>query len=233
MLPDKSRVRATHKMLLKHKLRDGAWEINIVPGLHSTLVSIPKIVNKDYIIVFDKKMTKTYDATTTTITATTEPVLESPRCTLTGLWLMPLKTKTNGGNQNVNFLEIEPAISKESQRKQTPSLNSQVPYRPSSTTMHWRASPYKRHFLMQYGQELGHMAWPDHSGTPQILPQLGGDAKRTHERPATRNPLNEAKSVRSPGGIRKTCKNKSGTRHIGGLASKMPQQHICLHQGLG
>ncbi len=85
MLPDKSRVHATYKMLLKHKLREGAWEMNIVPGLHSTLVSVPKIVDKDYIVVFDKKSTKTYNAKTTMITATAEPVLEAPRCTLTGL----------------------------------------------------------------------------------------------------------------------------------------------------
>ncbi len=78
MLPDKSRVRATHKMLLKHKLRDGAREMNIVPGLHSTLVSVPMIVDEDYIIVFDKNLAKTYNATTTTITAMTEPVLEAP-----------------------------------------------------------------------------------------------------------------------------------------------------------
>jgi hypothetical protein len=103
MLPDKSRVRATHKMLLKHKLGDGAREIIIVPGLHSTLVSVPKIVDEDYIVVFDKNLAKTYNATTTMITATTEPVLEAPRCTLTDLWLMPLETKTNGSNQNVNI----------------------------------------------------------------------------------------------------------------------------------
>ncbi len=78
MLPDKSRVRATHKMLLKHKLREGAREMNIVPGLHSTLVRVPKIVDKDYIVVFDKKSAKTYDAKTTMITATAEPVLEAP-----------------------------------------------------------------------------------------------------------------------------------------------------------
>ncbi len=58
MLPDKSRVCATHKMLLKHKIRDGARGMNIVPGLHSTLVSIPKIVDEDYIVVFDKSWLK-------------------------------------------------------------------------------------------------------------------------------------------------------------------------------
>ncbi len=65
-------------MLLKHKLRDGVQEINIVPGLHSTLVSVPKIVDKDYIVVFDKNLAQNYDATTTMITAMTEPVLEAP-----------------------------------------------------------------------------------------------------------------------------------------------------------
>ncbi len=48
-------------------------------------------------------MAKTYNAKTTTITATAEPILKAPRCTLTGLWLMPLETKTNGGNQASNI----------------------------------------------------------------------------------------------------------------------------------
>jgi hypothetical protein len=67
MLPNKSKLRTTHKMLIKHDIREGAREMNIVPGLHSTLVSIPKMVDKDYIVVLDKKSAKTYDASTTTI----------------------------------------------------------------------------------------------------------------------------------------------------------------------
>jgi hypothetical protein len=133
MLPDKSRVRATYKMLLKHKLREGAREMNIVPGLHSTLVSVPKIVDKDYVLVFDKKLAKTYNAKTTTIMATAEPVLKAPQCTLTGLWLMPLETKTNGGNQASNIEGVT--------ERATQSSNSQAPARPSSTTMPRQASP--------------------------------------------------------------------------------------------
>jgi hypothetical protein len=45
-------------MLLKHKIREGAREMNIVPGLHSTLVSVPKMVDKDYIMVFNKSQLK-------------------------------------------------------------------------------------------------------------------------------------------------------------------------------
>ncbi len=45
MLPDKRTHQATKKMLLKHKLREGAREINIVPGLHTTLISVPKLAD--------------------------------------------------------------------------------------------------------------------------------------------------------------------------------------------
>ncbi len=60
-------------------------------------------MDKDYIVVFDKKFAKTYNAKTTTITATAEPVLKAPRCTATSLWLMPLENKTNGSNQASNI----------------------------------------------------------------------------------------------------------------------------------
>ena len=40
MFPDGRTGKATKKMLLKHNLRVEAREMNIVPGLHSTLVSI-------------------------------------------------------------------------------------------------------------------------------------------------------------------------------------------------
>ncbi len=36
ILPDKSKIQATHKTLLKHKLWEGAREMNVVPGLLDT-----------------------------------------------------------------------------------------------------------------------------------------------------------------------------------------------------
>jgi hypothetical protein len=63
MLPDKSKISALQKMLLKHKLQEGAREMNVVPGLHSTLVSIPKMANEDYFLVFDE-----YKATISNVT---------------------------------------------------------------------------------------------------------------------------------------------------------------------
>jgi hypothetical protein len=55
MLPEKTRIRASKKMRLKHNLRPKASKMNIVPKLHSTLISVPKMANADYIAVFDKK----------------------------------------------------------------------------------------------------------------------------------------------------------------------------------
>ena len=43
MFPDGRTGKATKKMLLKHNLQLTAREMNIVPGLHLALVSIPKI----------------------------------------------------------------------------------------------------------------------------------------------------------------------------------------------
>jgi hypothetical protein len=47
MLPDKTKIRATHKMWLKHNLRPKASKMNIVPNLHSTLISVPKMADAD------------------------------------------------------------------------------------------------------------------------------------------------------------------------------------------
>jgi hypothetical protein len=48
MLPEKTKIKATKMMQLKHNLQDGAGEINIVPNLHSTLISVPKMADNRY-----------------------------------------------------------------------------------------------------------------------------------------------------------------------------------------
>ncbi len=53
-LPHKSKITATKKMRLKHNLWAGASKINIVPNLHTTLISVPKMAEHGYIAVFDK-----------------------------------------------------------------------------------------------------------------------------------------------------------------------------------
>jgi hypothetical protein len=54
ILLDKTKIKATNKMRLKHNLLPKASKINITPNLHSMLISVPKMADADYIAVFDK-----------------------------------------------------------------------------------------------------------------------------------------------------------------------------------
>jgi hypothetical protein len=47
MLLDKMKTKATNKMQLKHNLWPEASKINILPNLHSTLISVPKMADAD------------------------------------------------------------------------------------------------------------------------------------------------------------------------------------------
>jgi hypothetical protein len=91
MLPNKWQHKATKKMLFWQPLRESAREMNIVPGLHSTLISIPKLADANYTTVFEKGKATIYDALTTMITADQPLILDAPRCKLTGLWELPLE----------------------------------------------------------------------------------------------------------------------------------------------
>jgi hypothetical protein len=112
MFPNKRTRSDTKKMHLKHKLRETAKEINIVPGLHSTLISIPKLADANYATVFKKEKATIYDATTTSISATLPPVLEAHQCKLTGLWKLNLEpdedetTKANDTHQPKETLNV-------------------------------------------------------------------------------------------------------------------------------
>jgi hypothetical protein len=91
MLPDKRRHKTTKKMLFWQPVRKLAREINIVPGLQSTLISVPKLADTDYTTVFKKGKATIYNALMTTITADQLPILDAPRCKLMGLWELPLE----------------------------------------------------------------------------------------------------------------------------------------------
>ena len=75
VLPDKQQHKAMKTMLLQQPLRESARELNIVPGLHSTLVSIPKLA----------KLMPNTQQYTTTIMADHPPILTEARCNHTGL----------------------------------------------------------------------------------------------------------------------------------------------------
>jgi hypothetical protein len=90
MLPDKTRIKARTKMRLTHNLRPEASKMNIVPNLHSMLISVPKMADTDYIAVFDKKEARIYNAMTTIVSASKDPILVAPHCQDTRLWKLDL-----------------------------------------------------------------------------------------------------------------------------------------------
>jgi hypothetical protein len=85
-------------MLTKHNLRPAARKMNIVPGLHLTLFSVPKLADAGYTMVFSKGGAAIYDDYTTTISASNPPILDADRCESTGLWKLPLDNNTKETN---------------------------------------------------------------------------------------------------------------------------------------
>jgi len=73
MFPDKRTNKATKRMLTKHDLRPAAREMNIIPGLHSTVISVMKLEDAGYTSVFSKAGVTNYDDYTTTISASNPP----------------------------------------------------------------------------------------------------------------------------------------------------------------
>ena len=110
MFPDKQTNKATKRMLMKHNLRPAAREMNIVPGLHSTLISVPKLADAGYTTVFSKAGAAIYDDYTTTISASNPPILDVDRCDRTGLWKLPLDDKTKETNMTPPTTEVINAI---------------------------------------------------------------------------------------------------------------------------
>jgi hypothetical protein len=100
MFPDKRTNKATKRMLTKHNLCPAAREMNIVPSLHSTLISVPKLVDAGYTTVFSKAGAMIYDDYTTKITASNPPILDADRCDSTGLWKLPLDDKIKETSTN-------------------------------------------------------------------------------------------------------------------------------------
>ncbi len=100
MFPNNTKQKATKKMQLKHNIRKEATEMNIIPGLHAPLVSVPKLADAGYITVFKKSIANVYDKATTTVTELNMPVLQSPQCQTSGLWTMGQEPSNNTHNRN-------------------------------------------------------------------------------------------------------------------------------------
>ena len=73
-------AKATTINKLHHKIREPARSVHIVPQVKDSLLSTSKMVNADYIAVYDKDEVNFYDAKTTKIIITEEAVLSGFRC---------------------------------------------------------------------------------------------------------------------------------------------------------
>jgi hypothetical protein len=78
--------------------------MNIISNLHSTLISVPKMADADYIAVFNKKDARIYDATTTIVSASKDPILIAPCCQDTGLWKLDLDYEVLGRKYPDQFI---------------------------------------------------------------------------------------------------------------------------------
>ncbi len=138
MLPDKTKIRATNKMQLKHNLQPKASKMNIVPNLHSMLISVPNMADVDYIAVFDKKEVRKYNVTITIVSATKDSILIAPRCQDTRLWKLGLDYEVLGQEYPDQFIaDVDEAMS------YSTSATSGNPY---FTTTHWWGFPQRKHF---------------------------------------------------------------------------------------
>ena len=99
-------AKATKKMEMNIEMHIVALKMNVVPGLESTLVSICKMTEADYITVLDKSKAKIYDGHTVKNTVLEEAMLKGCwRCKRTSLWRVPVQKKMV--NENMDTLIID------------------------------------------------------------------------------------------------------------------------------
>ncbi len=99
-------MNATKKVRLAtvHWLRESAVDMNVVPEVHSTLISACKLADADYVTVLDKKGLNIYDGTTAKIMISEKVVLRGYR-TKDRLWRIPLKEKINNKTAYILLLQ--------------------------------------------------------------------------------------------------------------------------------
>ena len=83
-------ARADEVRLLQHNLRKPARSVEVVPGIHNSLLSTGKFADANFISIFDKDEVNIYDANDTVITVSCGSILRGWRDNNIGLWRIPL-----------------------------------------------------------------------------------------------------------------------------------------------
>ena len=61
ILHDGHVAKATDKLTLQHKLQKGALEMNVTPGVHTSLIIVCQMADEGYLTVFDENECNIYD----------------------------------------------------------------------------------------------------------------------------------------------------------------------------
>ena len=95
---------ATERMNVAHKLRKPADEVDLVPGVHYTLLIGVKFADADYVTILDKEGINIYDGKTTKIIILDKAVLSGYH-TEGGLWRITLKENLKNINTDTFLIQ--------------------------------------------------------------------------------------------------------------------------------
>ncbi|KAL7474991.1 hypothetical protein ACHAW6_000926 [Cyclotella cf. meneghiniana] len=99
-------VSATEQAKLSHDLRDPAKDVEIVPVMSKTLLSVRQFADAGYVTIFDDQTVKIYDGK---IVVSDEAVIRGWRDPASGLYHIPLRAKVENWNTDMTLLDKERA----------------------------------------------------------------------------------------------------------------------------
>ena len=101
---------ATNIKKLKHKLRDEARRVHMVPGINTaTLLSTGELADANYISIFDEEEVNIYDANNTKITTTRGAVMRGYRDKNAGVYRVPLVDNVQNLNTDTVIVNVPPS----------------------------------------------------------------------------------------------------------------------------
>ena len=114
-------------MKLAHKLRAQAVDVDIVPGVNSTLLSGVNFSDVDYVTILDKGVINIYYVKTTKIIISYKVVL-SGYCTEEGLWRIPMKKNVQNFNTDTFMIQYPLSNKAISNLFELPSTDKTISY---------------------------------------------------------------------------------------------------------
>ena len=150
-------VSASERAILAHNLRDPAREVQIVPAMSETLLSVGQFADAGYVTVFDDQSVKIFDGT---IGLTKDAVIRGWRDPASGLYRIPLKEKVENWNTDTVLLDEEKTRQLQTLRPEQAEAINNVYELPSTEKairyLHaaWQDFPREPHGSRQFKQAI-------------------------------------------------------------------------------